>query len=79
VNFYKGIRTMSRVCKLSKKGPQRGNTVSHAHNKSRKVWNVNLKSKWLFNSETGKWERLRISTRMLRTIDRKGLSAALKK
>lgn len=69
---------MSRKCDISSKSRLKGNTVSHAHNKRRKFWESNLLSKRLFNSETGKWMRLKVSARMLREIDRKGLAAALR-
>ena len=69
---------MSRVCKILKKGPQRGNNVSHANNKTKKVWNVNLHKKRLFDPSSGKWLRLRVSSRALRAINRKGLRAVLK-
>ncbi len=34
---------MSQVCEICGKGPQFGNKVSHAHNVSRRRWNVNLR------------------------------------
>lgn len=69
---------MSRKCTISKKGLQRGRKVSHANNKTLKAWHPNLHLKRLFDSETGVWVRVKVSSRMLRTIDKKGLSAALK-
>ncbi len=33
---------MSRVCEICGKKPTTGNNVSHAHNKTRKVWYPNL-------------------------------------
>ena len=69
---------MSRKCQISGKAGLRGNTVSHANNKRRKTWNANIQRKRVFDSETGTWVRLRVSSRILRTIDRKGLSATLK-
>lgn len=69
---------MSRVCKISGKGRQQGYNVSHAHNKTKKTWNANLHWKRLYNSETGQWVRIKISSRMLRTIDKKGLAATLR-
>lgn len=69
---------MSRKCQISGKGSQRGNNVSHAHNKTHKVWNANLHFKRVFDSATGKWVRLKISARALRTINKKGLAATLK-
>jgi large subunit ribosomal protein L28 len=34
---------MAQVCDICGKGPQFGNTISHAHNVSRRRWNVNLR------------------------------------
>lgn len=69
---------MSRKCSISKQGRLRGHKVSHANNKSNKVWESNLHYRRLFDSEAGKWVRLRVSSRMLRTIDKKGLAAAMR-
>ena len=69
---------MSRKCQISGKGAQRGNTVSHANNKRRKTWNANLQNKRVFDSESGTWVRLRVSSRTLRTISKKGLAATLR-
>ena len=69
---------MSRTCEISGKRPRRGNNVSKANNKRRRTWNVNLQSKRIFDSESGTWVRVRVSSRILRTIDRKGLAATLR-
>ena len=69
---------MSRKCQVSGKSLQRGNNVSHAHNKTKKVSLPNLQVKKLFDTETGKYVRIKVSSRILRTIDKKGLSAALR-
>jgi large subunit ribosomal protein L28 len=69
---------MSRRCSISGKGAQNGHSVSHANNKTNKITYPNLKSKRLFDSATGKWVRVRLSSRVLRTIDKKGLSATLR-
>ena len=34
---------MARVCEVCGKGPRYGNRISHAHNTSRRRWNVNLR------------------------------------
>ena len=69
---------MSRKCSITKKGLHRGHLVSHANNKTNKVWRANLHVKRLFDSESGKWVRIKVSSRTLRTIDRKGLAATLR-
>jgi large subunit ribosomal protein L28 len=33
---------MAQVCDICGKGPQFGNNISHAHNTTRRRWNVNL-------------------------------------
>ncbi len=35
---------MARVCDVCGKGPQFGNRVSHAHNVTKRRWNVNLQT-----------------------------------
>lgn len=35
---------MARVCEVCGKGPQFGNRISHAHNLTKRRWNVNLQS-----------------------------------
>jgi len=69
---------MSNRCQISNKGRSTGNNVSKANNKRRKVWNANLHTKRIFDSETGEFIRLKVSSRILRTIDKKGLQATLK-
>jgi len=34
---------MAQTCNLCGKGPQFGNNISHAHNVTRRRWNVNLR------------------------------------
>ena len=69
---------MSRKCQISNKGSRGGFNVSHANNKTLKRWDANLQWKRIYDSETKKFVRLKVSTRILRTIDRKGLSATLR-
>jgi len=55
-----------------------GNNVSHAHNKTRRRWLPNLQWKRIYIPELDRTVRVRLSTRALRTIDKKGLLAYLK-
>ena len=64
---------MSRVCKLTGKRPMAGNNVSKAHNKTRRVQRPNLQRKRFYLPEEGRTVRVRLSTRALRTVDKKGL------
>ncbi len=69
---------MSRKCKLTGIGPMAGNNVSHANNKTRRRWLPNLQWKRIYISELDRTVRIRLSTRALRTIDKKGLLAFLR-
>ena len=55
-----------------------GNNVSHANNKTRRRQLPNLQSKRIFVPELNRWVRLRVSTRALRTLNKKGLMTYLK-
>lgn len=62
-------------CQLTKRARMSGNLVSHSNRKTRTVRKANIRSKRVFNPETGMMERMDISTRALRTLTRKGWSA----
>jgi len=63
---------MSRRCELSGKGPATGNRVSHANNKTRRRFLANLKRCSLYSDVLGRPVRLRLSTRVIRTITKYG-------
>ncbi len=69
---------MSRRCSITGKGPLSGNRVSHAHNKTRRRQLPNLQWKRIYVPELDRTIRVRLSTRALRTIDKKGLMAFLR-
>ena len=64
---------MARRCSITGKGPLAGNNVSHAHNKTRRRQLPNLQTKRIFVPELGRFVRIKLSTRALRTVDKKGL------
>ncbi len=70
---------MSRVCAISGKGVQVGNHVSHANNKTKRRFLPNLQKKRFFVPSTGKYITLRVSTRVIRTIDKLGIEAVVAK
>ena len=69
---------MSQKCMITGKSPLVGNNVSHANNKVKRRQNPNLQWKHVFVPELGRNVRIRVSTRALRTISKKGISAFLK-
>ncbi|MCY4573224.1 MAG: 50S ribosomal protein L28 [Gemmatimonadetes bacterium] len=70
---------MSRKCDITGKRPLSGNNVSHAHNKTRMRQLPNLQTKRIFVPELGKSIRIKVSTSALRSIDKMGLRAFLRK
>ena len=70
---------MSRRCEISGKTHQNGHRVSHANNKTHHKFESNLQTKRLFVPELGKYVRVRVSTRVLRTIDKLGFLGTLQK
>ena len=69
---------MSRVCELTGKKAMSGNNVSHAMNKTKRRFDANLIKKRFYIPEEDRWVTLRVSTSALKTINRIGISAALK-
>ena len=69
---------MSRVCDITGKKPMFGNNVSHAHNKSRRRFNINLQKKKFWLPDEKRYVTLRISTRGMRVIDKQGITRVVK-
>lgn len=70
---------MSRVCQITGKRPRSGNNVSHANNKTKRKFYPNLHKKRFFLAEEDRWITLKVSTTALRTINKNGIEAVLKK
>ena len=69
---------MSKVCQISGKKVQFGNNVSKAINKTKRRFNANIITKRFFIPEQDRWIKLKVSTSVLKTINKKGISAVLK-
>ena len=78
-NFIKWCTNMSRVCDITGKKPMYGNNVSHAHNKTRRRFNINLQKKRIWLPDEKKWVTLNVSTQGLRLIDKIGINKVLKR
>lgn len=64
---------MSRVCDVTGKKPMFGNNVSHANNKSRRRFNINLQKKKFWLPDEKRFVTLTVSTKGLRIIDKRGI------
>lgn len=68
---------MSRVCQVTGKRPMSGNNVSHAHNKTRRRFLPNLHTHRFWVESEQRWVRLRVSSKGMRIIDKKGIETVL--
>ena len=69
---------MSRICDITGKRVMFGNNVSHAMNKTRRRFDINLIKKRFYIPEEDKWINLKIKASVLKTINKKGISAVIK-
>ncbi len=63
---------MARRCELTGKGPMVGHNVSHANNKTKRVYRPNLQQVSLASELLGNSYVLKISMNALRTVDKNG-------
>ena len=73
------ISTMARVCQVTGKKPITGNKVSHSNIKTKRRFLPNLQTKRYFLAEEDKWVTMKVSTEAIRTINKNGLYAVVKK
>ena len=74
--FFTG-NPMSRVCQVTGKRPITGNNVSHSNIKSKRRFLPNLHSHRFWVESENRWVKLRVSTKGLRIIDKKGIDVVL--
>jgi large subunit ribosomal protein L28 len=75
--FLSKVLAMSRVCQVTGKGPKTGNTVSHANNRKRRRFLPNLHSHRFWLETEKRFVTLRVSTRGLRTIEKRGVDVVV--
>lgn len=66
-------------CALTKKRFMSGHKVSHSNIKTKKRWQPNIQNKRVYDVETGRWVRLKISTSALKTLNKMSLSEYMRK
>lgn len=69
---------MSRICQVTGKGTVFGNNVSHAKNRTRRTFLPNLHNRKFWVESESRWVRLRVSSKGIRIIDKKGIDTVLK-
>ncbi len=69
---------MSRVCQITGKKAMIGNNVSHSKRRTKRKFDVNLFKKKYYLPNEDRWVLLTVSAAGMRTINKNGVSAALK-
>lgn len=70
---------MARVCQVTGTRRMVGNSVSHSQRKTKRVQHPNLITKRIYIPEENRTVTLKLTARALRTMNKKGVSAFLKK
>ncbi|WP_281645765.1 50S ribosomal protein L28 [Parendozoicomonas sp. Alg238-R29] len=68
---------MSKVCQVTGKRPAVGNNVSHAKNRTRRRFLPNLHYHRFWVESEKRFVRLRVSSKGMRIIDKKGIDVIL--
>lgn len=79
IGHYRIYKDMARVCQITGKKVQVGNNVSHAKNRTRRKFYPNLHTKRFYIPEEDKWITIKVSASALRTINKNGITAVIKK
>jgi len=68
---------MAKVCQVTGKRPMSGNNVSHAKNRTRRRFLPNLQTHRFWIESESRFVRLRLSSKGMRIIDKKGIDSVL--
>lgn len=68
---------MSSRCQITGALPSFGRTVSRSHRRTSRRFNPNIQSKRFYVPSLGRTIRLQVSTRGLKTIDRRGIESVI--
>lgn len=69
---------MSKRCELTGTTVMTGNNVSHANNRTRRRFLPNLQKKRIWIPEEKRFITLKITTKAMKTLDKKGYLAMMK-
>lgn len=75
--LHSKAKKMSRVCQITGKKPMVGNKVSHANNKTKRRFNINLSKKRFYLPTEERWIKLRVSAAGVKIINKIGIEKAL--
>lgn len=59
---------MSRICMISNKKANNGYKISHSHVRTKKKQNVNLQYKKIWSIHKKRWLKIKISTKVIKSL-----------
>lgn len=68
---------MSGVCQVTGRRPRTGRRVSHSHVRSPRWFRPNVQKRRFWLPSERRWVTLRVSTKGLRTIDKRGIESVV--
>lgn len=68
---------MSAVCQVAGRKPGYGKQVSHSHRRTSRRWEPNLQRRRYWLASENRWIRLRVSTKGMKTIDKRGIESVV--
>ncbi len=68
---------MSAHCQLTGRKPGFGNSISHSHRRTRRRFDPNVQSKRYWLPSEGRFVRLTLSTKGIKTVDKLGIEKAV--
>ncbi|PSB22646.1 50S ribosomal protein L28 [filamentous cyanobacterium CCP2] len=69
---------MARQCDLTGRKANNAFAISHSHRRTKKLQQANLQEKRVWWPQGKRWVKLRLSTRAIKTLEKKGLAAMAK-
>ena len=70
---------MARRCQLTGKKANNAFAISHSHRRTKRLQHANLQDKKVWWPEGNRWVKLRLSTKAIKTLEKKGLQGMAKK
>ncbi|GAA3365534.1 MULTISPECIES: 50S ribosomal protein L28 [Saccharopolyspora] len=68
---------MSIRCQVTGREPGYGKQVSHSHVRTSRRWLPNVQQRRYWLPSENRWIRLRVSTKGIKTIDKRGIEAVV--
>lgn len=69
---------MGRKCQLTGKKANNAYAISHSHRRTKKLQEANLQWKRVWWAEGNRWVRLHLSTKAIKTLEKRGIQAMAK-